>query len=104
MEYVTGGQKGETVEIGQILKENMYGSLIKVHGIVHSIRDMSEFAFIVLRKRDGIIQCVITKEQFEAQRNLLHEGTSMVAEGVARQEDRAPNGFELVVQDMQFLS
>lgn len=104
MEYVTGGQKDETVEIGQIVGENMYGTLIKVHGIVHSIRDMSEFAFIVLRKRDGVVQCVITKEQFEAQRSQLHEGTSMVVEGVARQEDRAPNGFELVVDSMQFLS
>ena len=29
-----------------------------MNGAVHNIRDMGEFAFVILRKAEGLVQCV----------------------------------------------
>ena len=31
---------------------------MKVNGAVHTIRDMGTVAFVILRKREGLVQCV----------------------------------------------
>ena len=58
MEYVTGVSKKETVEISEILSGDFEGKQVKVNGAVHTIRDMGEVAFVILRKREGLLQCV----------------------------------------------
>ena len=52
MEFMTGVNKKETLEIGDLLTGSYEGKSVKVNGAVHTIRDMGEVAFIVLRKRE----------------------------------------------------
>ena len=58
MEFLTGAVQKEDLGIAEILAGDYEGKNIKVKGAIHTIRDMGEVAFIVLRRRDGLIQCV----------------------------------------------
>ena len=66
MEFLTGAVQKEDLGIAEILAGDYEGKNIKVKGAIHTIRDMGEVAFIVLRRRDGLIQCVYEpgKSQF----------------------------------------
>ena len=58
MEFLTGVKPKETVEIQEILAGDYEGKEVKVRGAVHNIRDMGEVAFVILRKAQGLAQCV----------------------------------------------
>ena len=58
MEYLTGVAKKETLEISELLAGDLAGQKVKVNGAVHAIRDMGTVAFVVLRKREGLLQGV----------------------------------------------
>ena len=57
MEFITGIQKREEAELEDLLQAEKDSRLI-VEGAVHSVRDMGDIAFIILRKRDGLVQTV----------------------------------------------
>ena len=61
MEYLTGVRAKEALELKDLLKENMQGQTVKVNGAVHAIRDMGNIAFVILRKRDGLLQCIFDR-------------------------------------------
>ena len=50
MKMMTGVIPKETMEISEILASDLYGQMISVNGAVHTVRDMGEVAFVVLRK------------------------------------------------------
>ncbi len=102
MEYVSGVKKKDDVNINEILDKELYNQPIKIKGIVHTIRDMSEFSFIVIRKSQGVIQTVLNKEVFDVKE--IHEGTTLELTGTAKPEDRAPNGFEVTIEKVNILS
>ena len=58
MEFVTGVKKKETLELSELLEEGRIGTEVKVNGAIHTIRDMGTVAFVILRKREGLLQCV----------------------------------------------
>ena len=104
MEFMTGVAKKDTLEISEILSADYEGKNIKVLGAIHTIRDMGEVAFIVLRKREGLVQCVYEegKSRFDIQD--LKEADTVEVEGTVKMEDRAPNGFELRLDTVKILS
>ena len=57
MEFITGLKQQEEAELEDLLKAEE-GTTIILEGAVHSIRDMGEIAFVILRKREGLIQTV----------------------------------------------
>ncbi|MDO5589713.1 MAG: Asp-tRNA(Asn)/Glu-tRNA(Gln) amidotransferase subunit GatA [Lachnospiraceae bacterium] len=63
MEFMTGVNEKETKEIKQLLDACKEGDVVKVNGAVHVIRDMGTVAFVILRKREGLLQCVYEKEK-----------------------------------------
>ena len=95
MEYVTGVSKKETVEISEILSGDFEGKQVKVNGAVHTIRDMGEVAFVILRKREGLLQCVFEEGKTKFDLKELKEASTIEVEGTVRAEHRAPNGFEV---------
>ncbi len=104
MDYVSGIIKKETVEISNILEQGFQGQSVKMYGMVHVIRDMSEFTFIVLRKHEGLVQCVYNPNAFPFDYKSLKEGTSLEVEGTVAAEERAPHGFELRLTSIKVLS
>ena len=63
MEFMTGVNKKDTVEISEILAGDFEGKTVKVNGAVHTIRDMGEVAFVVLRKREDFFNVYLKREK-----------------------------------------
>lgn len=104
MEFVTGVEKKETFEIGALLQGDFVGKTVKVKGAVHTIRDMGDVAFVVLRKREGLLQCVFEEGKTSFELKDLKEAATIEAEGVVSKEDRAPNGIEIRLTAIKILS
>lgn len=104
MEFMTGVNKKDTVEISEILAGDFEGKTIKVNGAVHTIRDMGEVAFVVLRKREGLLQCVFEEGKTKFDLKDLKEAATVEVEGAVKSEDRAPNGFEIRLDSIRVLS
>lgn len=114
MEFMTGIRKKETVEISDILTGAYTGCRVKINGIIHSIRDMGEVTFVILRKREGLLQCVweeellsqgeFTEQAMALSRKELTEEAAIEAEGIVKAEERAPGGVEVRLQSIRFLS
>ena len=104
MEFLSGVKPQTTLELKELQEESRLGSRVRVNGAVHSIRDMGEVAFVVLRKRGGILQCVLEEESSSVSVKTVREGQTVEAEGILERDERAPYGIELRVQEMRILS
>ncbi|MDF2538578.1 MAG: aspartyl-tRNA synthetase [Herbinix sp.] len=103
MEFIKGITKSELCEISDILSNQVEG-YVKITGAIHTIRDMGEFSFIVLRKREGLVQCVYEEGSSGFSIKNLREGMTVVAEGYVNEEERAPQGFEVRLNNITILS
>lgn len=74
---------------------------VAIRGWVHRERGSNNFKFVVLRDGENIIQCIIKKEKFNAEKfkeaDKIQVETSMEIEGVIKEDKRAPTGFEIDV-------
>ena len=103
MEFLSGVKPQTTLELKELQDESRMGSRVRVNGAVHSIRDMGEVAFVVLRKRQGILQCVL-EEGCPVSVKEIREGQTVEAEGTLEKDERAPYGIEVRVQSIRILS
>ncbi|MGN0273003.1 MAG: aspartate--tRNA(Asn) ligase [Lachnospiraceae bacterium] len=104
MEFLTGVKKQDTLEISQLLNGSHEGTEVKVSGAVHTIRDMGEVAFVILRKREGLLQCVFEEGVTDFDLKDLKEASAVEVEGTVAKEDRAPNGIEIRLKKIKVLS
>ncbi len=104
MEFLTGVKQKETLELGTLLAGDFEGKEVKVNGAVHTIRDMGEVAFVILRKREGLLQCVFEEGVTDFDLKELHEAATVEVTGVVAKEDRAPGGLELRLKSITVLS
>lgn len=104
MKFISGAKKKETLELSQLLKRELDGEMVKVNGAVHTIRDMGEVAFIVLRKREGLLQCVFEEGVTNCSLKDIKEASTLEVEGTIKREERAPNGVELRLTKVTVLS
>ena len=104
MEFLTGVKEKETTSISEILSGDYVGKTVKMNGAVHNIRDMGEFAFIILRKAEGLVQCVYEEGKTEFDLKNLKEESAVEVTGVVALEERAPQGFELRLTGIRVLS
>ena len=93
MEYLEGVKKAKTLEIGELLVQ-AEGTEVKVNGAVHTIRDMGNVAFVILRKRDGLVQCVFEEGVTAFDLKELKEASAVEVLGTIRKEERAAHGIE----------
>jgi nondiscriminating aspartyl-tRNA synthetase len=104
MEFMEGVKRKETLEIGDILASNYEGKLVKINGAVHTIRDMGDVAFVILRKREGLVQCVFEQGTTNFELKDLKEAATIEVEGIVSKEERAPQGFEVRLKEIKLLS
>ena len=104
MEFITGVKKTETLELSELLAEGMIGKTVKVNGAIHTIRDMGNVAFIILRKREGLIQCVYEEGLSNFSLKDLKEADTVEVTGALAESEKAPNGIEIRLTDITVLS
>ncbi|MCF2554645.1 aspartate--tRNA(Asn) ligase [Faecalicatena contorta] len=104
MEYLTGVKEKDTLEISQLLEKAAAGQKVKVNGAVHTIRDMGTVAFVILRKREGLLQCVYEEGNTKFDLQDIKEAATIEVEGVLEECDKAPNGIEIRMESIRILS
>ncbi|MFR2766437.1 MAG: aspartate--tRNA(Asn) ligase [Clostridium sp.] len=104
MEFLTGVKEKETTSVSEILSGDYVGKTVKMNGAVHNIRDMGEFAFVILRKAEGLVQCVYEEGKTEFDLKNLKEESAVEVTGVVELEERAPQDFELRLTGIRVLS
>lgn len=104
MEFLTGVKKRETLDIREIAEGDCEGKAVKMNGTIHDIRDMGEVAFVILRRADGLVQCVYEAGKAGFHLKDLKEESAVEVTGVAAREERAPHGFEIRMESVRVLS
>lgn len=104
MEFLTGAAEKEVIGIRAVLDGDYAGKTIRMNGAVHSIRRMGEVAFVILRKAEGLVQCVYEEGTGALDLKQLKEESAVEVTGVAALEPRAPQGFEIRLQKIRVLS
>ena len=104
MELVRGVKKTGTLELAELLDETVMGQTVKVNGTVHTIRDMGNVAFVILRKREGLVQCVYEKGVSGFDIKDVKEAAAVEAEGIVAESEKAPHGIEIRLRGIRILS
>lgn len=107
MEYYTGVAKKETLEISELCmkaKAGGTGSTVRVNGAVHTIRDIGNVAFVILRKREGLLQAVYEKGSVRFSLKDIKEAAAVEVEGVLEENEKAPGGIEIRMKEVCVLS
>lgn len=80
------------------------GETVSLQGSIYKIRVMSGFAFVLLRSKRIIIQCIYNEEMADFPLEALTEEACVVITGRVIAEERSKAGCELHLQSMQVLS
>ena len=63
MEFMDGTIKKKECEWAALLSEGMKDQEAVVEGAIHSIRNMGDVAFVILRKKEGLFQTVLEENK-----------------------------------------
>ncbi len=101
MKKIEGNLNNRT-EIEEI--KNYIGRTIKIHGSIHKIREMSSFAFIILRTKRQMIQCIYSEEFSKFLLSQIKEEACVEFLAEVVNEERSKTGWELRLIDVEILS
>lgn len=104
MEFLTGVKEKETLEISELLEKERKGQRVKVNGAVHAVRHMGTVAFVILRKREGLLQCVYEKGIADFKLKDIREASAVEVEGILMGNEKAPGGIEIQMKKLAVLS
>lgn len=102
MEFMTGEKKRTDISVAELLSGRLDGEQVTMRGMVHIIRDMGEVSFLILRKAEGLVQCVCSEAVF--QQNPCKEEAAIEVTGIVHQEQRAPGGYEIRLESIRIFS
>jgi asparaginyl-tRNA synthetase len=96
----------ETIYIEDIARH--LGTPVRLRGWLHNRRSSGKIHFLTLRDGSGFIQCVMSKqavgdEMFKTADHLAQE-SAVIVEGTAREDKRAPGGFEVDVTALEVVA
>lgn len=102
MKNIVGMIEIGTVEAGDLA--NHLNEKIKIHGSIYKIRKMSGFAFILLRTKRNVVQCIYSNEYSLFELDDLTEESCVIATAQVIPEERSKAGFELRLLQVEILS
>ena len=102
MKVVNGVIENQNVETENIVKH--IGESIKLHGSVYKIRKMSGFAFVLLRTKRSVIQCIYSEEFASFNLETLKEESCIKLTAEVIKEERSKTGWELRMIGVVILS
>ena len=75
------------------------GDQAAVHGMVHTLRDLGDVRFALLRMPQGVLQCVLSGKDMD-----VRDGDAVMIAGEVVRDERAPGGAELHAEKVEVLS
>ncbi len=104
MEFLDGSWKKEVSSWDALIGEELLNQEAILEGAIHSIRNMGDVAFVIIRRREGLFQTVLENEKVDVSVHQLKEGMAVRVKGIVKKEERAPHGRELRIRELQILS
>lgn len=104
MEFISGISKKEYASIKELAQGSCDGKTVRMEGMVHAVRDMGDVRFVILRKAEGLVQCVYEEKTAGFELGELKDESAIRVEGVVCEEKRAPFGRELRLTSVTILS
>ena len=104
MEFLDGSWKKEVSSWDALMSEELLNQEAILEGAIHSIRNMGDVAFVIIRKKEGLFQSVFAGDEVGFSVHELKEGMTVRMKGVIKKEERAPHGRELHIREIQILS
>ena len=104
MEFMDGICKTRECAWDVLLSESMKDQEATVEGAIHSIRNMGDVAFVILRKKEGLFQTVYENDKTNVSIHDLKEAMCVRITGTLHEEERAPHGRELRISHVEILS
>ncbi|MBE5950877.1 MAG: aspartate--tRNA(Asn) ligase [Lachnospiraceae bacterium] len=84
--------------------QNYIGETVQMHGFVYKIRKMSDFAFVLLRTKRAVVQCIYSAEYSEFPLELLQEESAVQVTAKVIAEERSRTGYELQMLAVEVVS
>lgn len=103
MQYVEGIQLNAETRLADFLAAEA-GVELTIVGAVHSVRNMGEIGFVILRRREGLLQTVWEEGVTKKALSEIREGDTVRVSGIVWNEERAPHGKELHLIQVTHLS
>ena len=104
MEFLDGTWKKEISSWEDLLGNSLLNQEVNLEGAVHSIRNMGDVAFVILRRREGLFQTVFENEKTDISIHDLKEGMTIRVKGILNEEKRAPHEREIRISEVVILS
>ena len=104
MEFLDGKWKKKTCSWEELSGTELLNQEISVEGAIHSIRNMGDIAFIILRRREGLFQTVLEEGKSNLSVHDLKEAMTVRVTGILHEEERAPLARELRITGVEILS
>ena len=104
MEFMDGTWKKEICQWDDLLGDSLLNQEVVLEGAVHSIRNMGDVAFVILRHREGLFQTVFEEDKANLSIHDLKEAMTLRIRGILNEEERAPHGREIRLREIQILS
>jgi asparaginyl-tRNA synthetase len=92
------------VKIGEILEGRYQNQKITLRGWIYRKRQGKELIFLLIRDSTGVIQCTVNQNSLcwnEAQKLTIESSLSL--EGTAKQDKRAPGGYEISAENITII-
>lgn len=80
------------------------GKTVKLQGSVYKIRRMGGFAFVILRTRSALVQCVYSEDFSSFALDELKEECCVIITGKVIMEERSKTGYEIRLLEADILS
>ena len=102
MNMINGEVEKKCVEAEELIQQ--IGECIYIHGSIYKIRKMSDFAFILLRTKRTIVQCVYSQNSSDLSIEDLKEESCVIVNAKVVEEKRSKTGYELQVLNIEVIS
>ena len=89
MEFISGISKKEYASIKELAQGSCDGKTVRMEGMVHAVRDMGDVRFVILRKAEGLVQCVYEEKTAGFALGELKDESAVRVAGVVYEEARA---------------
>jgi len=105
MKYISEENKNNRLQVVEAEQlQNYIGTTVKIHGMVYKIRKMSDFAFVLIRTKREVVQCVYSSEFSEFPLEFLQEESAVRITANVVAEERSKAGYELQMLAAEVLS
>lgn len=98
MEFVTGLKDSKVKLLKKLEREESVVPKLPQKEWLHSIRDMGEISFVILRSREGLLQTVVQDGIGSETLKEIREGQAVRVTGTVFREERAPHGIETTLR------